>query len=100
MKKLLFVGVLFWLSVVVAFAQQADTLVEQAQDEWQVTPVGYDLVFTVKGVSFTMKHVNGGSFQMGNDSEDAYRDERPVHKVKVSPFYMGETEVTQDFWQA
>ena len=99
MKNLLFIGVLLWLSVA-SFAQQTDTLMEQPQDEWQVATVGKDLVFTVNGVSFKMKHVSGGSFQMGNASDDAYRDERPVHKVTVSSFYMGETEVTQSLWQA
>ena len=99
MRKIPLVAMLFCLSMA-SFAQQTDTLVEQSQDEWQVKTVGNDLVFTVKGVSFTMKNVNGGSFQMGNDSDDAYRDERPVHKVKVSSFYMGETEVTQALWQA
>ena len=94
MKNLLFVGLLFCLSMV-SFAQQPDTFVEQSQDEWQVKTIGNDLAFTVNGVAFTMKRVEGGSFQMGNDSDDAYRDERPVHKVKVSSFYMGETEVTQ-----
>ena len=90
------VSLLWWVPT---FAQIEETALS-TQDEWQVKTVGNDLVFTVKGVSFTMKNVNGGSFQMGNDSDDAYRDERPVHKVKVSSFYMGETEVTQALWQA
>ncbi|MEO0584308.1 MAG: formylglycine-generating enzyme family protein, partial [Bacteroidota bacterium] len=34
----------------------------------------------------------GGSFMMG--SEDGGSDEKPVHKVTLSPFYMAETEVT------
>ena len=99
MKNLLFVGLLFCLSMV-SFAQQPDTFVEQSQDEWQVKTVGNDLVFTVKGVAFTMKRVEGGSFQMGNASDDAYKDEKPVHKVMVSAFYLGETEVTQALWEA
>ena len=99
MKKLLFVGLLFCLSMV-SFAQQPDTFVEQSQDEWQVKTVGNDLVSTVNGVVFTMKRVEGGSFQMGNASDDAYKDEKPVHKVTVSAFYLGETEVTQALWEA
>jgi formylglycine-generating enzyme required for sulfatase activity len=37
--------------------------------------------------------VSGGSFNMGsNEGED---DEKPVHRVRVSSFYMGKYEVTQ-----
>jgi formylglycine-generating enzyme required for sulfatase activity len=56
--------------------------------------------FTVDGVSFTMKFVEGGTFQMGSDDGDAYDNEKPVHNVTVSSFMMGETEVTQALWKA
>jgi formylglycine-generating enzyme required for sulfatase activity len=59
--------------------------------------------FTVKGVSFTMKLVEGGTFQMGATSEqgsEAESDEKPVHSVTLSNYYIGETEVTQALWQA
>ena len=59
--------------------------------------------FTVKGVSFTMIAVEGGTFQMGATSEqgsDADSDERPVHSVTLSDYYIGEIEVTQELWQA
>ena len=59
--------------------------------------------FTVKGVSFTMIAVEGGTFQMGATSEqgsDAYSDESPVHTVTLSYYYIGETEVTQELWEA
>lgn len=58
---------------------------------------------TVNGVSFTMIAVDGGTFQMGATSEqgsDAYNDEKPVHSVTLSDYYIGETEVTQELWQA
>ena len=56
------------------------------------------LTFKVKGVSFTMMPVEGGTFQMGsNDGDD---DERPVHSVTLSDYYIGQTEVTQELWQA
>ena len=70
---------------------------------------GGDQTFTVNGVSFTMKRVQGGTFWMGaqstnpngqNYDSEAYSDESPVHSVTVSTFYMGETEVTQALWQA
>lgn len=60
-------------------------------------------IFTVNGVSFTMKFVEGGTFQMGATSEQgsvAESNEKPVHSVTLSSFYMGETEVTQALWKA
>ena len=60
------------------------------------------LTFTVNGVSFDMVEVRGGTFMMGATSEqhDADGDEKPVHQVTVSSFYMGKTEVTQALWKA
>ena len=56
--------------------------------------------FTVNGVSFTLKLVEGGTFQMGSNDSDAENDEKPVHNVTLSSYYIGETEVTQALWQA
>ena len=59
--------------------------------------------FTVNGVSFEMVRVEGGTFRMGATSEqedDAYSDEKPVHSVILSSYYIGKTEVTQALWQA
>ena len=50
------------------------------------------LIETVNGVSFKMVAIKGGTFQMGSNEGEA--DEKPVHSVTVSDFYMGETEVT------
>ena len=57
----------------------------------------------VGNVSFTMIRVDGGTFQMGATSEqgsDAYDSEKPAHQVTLSPYYIGETEVTQELWRA
>lgn len=60
--------------------------------------------FTVNGVSFKMVGVEGGTFTMGATSEqgtsDPYDDEYPTHSVTLSNFSIGETEVTQELWQA
>ena len=59
--------------------------------------------FTVNGVSFTMVSVQGGTFTMGatpEQDDEAWNNEKPAHRVTVSDFYMGETEVTQELWQA
>lgn len=45
-----------------------------------------------------MIYVQGGSFSMGSNTGND--DERPVHTVKVSSFYMSKYEVTQAQWQA
>lgn len=60
-------------------------------------------VVNVNGVSFTMIAVKGGTFQMGATSEqgsDANSNEYPVHSVTLSSYYIGETEVTQELWEA
>ena len=59
--------------------------------------------FTVNAVQFKMVRVKGGTFQMGATSEqgsDAYDDEYPVHSVTLSDYYIGQTEVTQELWEA
>ena len=60
--------------------------------------------FTVNGVSFTMIGVEGGTFTMGATSEQGTIEpgdnERPAHSVTLSSFSIGETEVTQELWQA
>ena len=61
------------------------------------------VTFTVKDVSFRMIPVQGGTFTMGATSEqdsDAKSDEKPTHEVTLSDYHIGETEVTQELWQA
>jgi formylglycine-generating enzyme required for sulfatase activity len=48
-------------------------------------------------VSDNMVRINGGTFQMG--SNKGYTDEKPVHTVTISSFYMGKYEVTQKEYQ-
>lgn len=47
-----------------------------------------DQTFEVNGVSFTMKYVEGGKIKL------------PSGKQQVEGLYIGETEVTQELWQA
>ena len=49
---------------------------------------------------FDMSFVKGGTFMMGSDAPNAEADEQPVHKVSLSDYYIGQTEVTQHLWQA
>ena len=57
---------------------------------------------TVNGIKYSMVWVEGGTFRMGATSEqgsDAYSDEKPVHSVTLSGYYIGKTEVTQALWK-
>ena len=59
--------------------------------------------FELGGVEFKMVKVEGGTFTMGATAEqgsDAYSDENPAHKVTLSDYYIGETQVTQALWKA
>ena len=59
--------------------------------------------FTVNGVTFTMVKVDGGTFDMGatdEQADSAYENEYPVHRVTLSSYYIGQTEVTQALWKA
>lgn len=58
--------------------------------------------FNVKGISFVMKQVEGGTFQMGATPEQMvpFDDEKPVHDVTLSSYYIGQTQVTQALWTA
>ena len=67
-------------------------------------------IMTLNGnVIFKMIAVEGGTFKMGaqssdsggdNYDSDAKDDESPVHDVTLSSYYIGETEVTQELWEA
>ena len=61
---------------------------------------GAEKEYTVNGVTFKMIKVAGGTFQMGSDDSDAESREKPVHSVTLSSYMIGETEVTQELWQA
>ena len=42
----------------------------------------------------------GGMFEMGNpETEGGWKDQRPVHKVTLSPFLIAKYEVSQAEWK-
>jgi len=65
-------------------------------------PSGGKFSETVGVYKFDMMLVAGGTFKMGcaDEQSDCYYDERPVHDVTLSSFYIGEYEVTQGLWKA
>ena len=50
-----------------------------------------------KEVTLEMVAISGGTFQMGSDEHDS---EKPIHTVKLEPFFMGKYPVTQKQWLA
>ena len=54
---------------------------------------------TANGVAFQVNYVQGGDFLMGDPYKNGNK-EYTIHKVALSPYYIGETEVTQELWQA
>ena len=59
-----------------------------------------DKHYNVHGVKFAMKYIKGGTSVMGATKEMGEHDDEVVHRVKVESFYLGETEVTQELWEA
>lgn len=55
------------------------------------------ITFTVKDVAFDMVLVEGGEFTMGSREQSCYGF---PHNVKLSDFYISETEVTNALWYA
>lgn len=60
------------------------------------------LHFEVGGVGFEMIFVEGGTFAMGATFEQTapLDNEFPLHEAKLSDYYIGQTEVTQELWNA
>lgn len=59
-------------------------------------------VIQANGVNFTMVYVQGGTFVMGATLEqgtDAEENERS-HVVKLSSYFISQTEVTEELWNA
>ena len=59
-------------------------------------------ILTIGKVQYKMVSVSGGTFKMGATSEQGYGDdnEKPVHNVTLSSYFIGQTEVTQALWTA
>jgi len=49
---------------------------------------------TGNSVPDDMVQISAGTFQMGDSFTEGYSNERPVHTVTLSPFYMGKYEIT------
>lgn len=47
------------------------------------------------GTGYELVLISGGEFWMGSPSGKGNSDEHPAHRVKISPFWIGVTEITQ-----
>ncbi|MCR4572450.1 MAG: SUMF1/EgtB/PvdO family nonheme iron enzyme [Lentisphaeria bacterium] len=81
-------------------AEQQRKAEEEARrkDAW----TNSDRIFSVNGVTLTLKPVRRGRFQMGSPESEAGRskDETQHWVTLTEDFWMGETEVTQAQWKA
>ena len=59
-------------------------------------PASADKTYTVGGISFTMKGI--AAVTDGNLGDDSQNDNKP-HKVSLTAYRIGETEVTQELWE-
>ena len=83
-------------------AVESNRTESKTDDVLLIRPV-QDRELEVKGIKFVMKAVEGGYFTQGASAEQGSaceNDEKPTHKVFVGSFLIGETEVTQELWQA
>ena len=84
-------------------ARTETELKEEVLDTTSLTFPKDNFTETVNGVSFNMIAVEGGTFDMGatpDQGSGANANEKPVHQVTLSDYYIGETEVTQELWEA
>ena len=54
----------------------------------------------IREIAASLVRVEGGTFQMGSDSEFANDDEQPVHAVTLSSYRIAKFTITQKQWRA
>ena len=77
--------------------ERATELLKELENDEKPTQL---LRLSANGVGFNLCFIEGGSYNMGSSDSYSYYDEKPIHSVTLSSFYMGETEVTQALWKA
>jgi len=65
---------------------------EKKKLNWVISVSGGAITGGKAGIKWVK--IPGRTFMMGSDNSDAYKDEKPVHRVRVSGFQMAKTEVT------
>ena len=87
---------IIWLGafVIVGVCLMAISIIMRSQDK---AVSSSDYIETAFGINLQMVFVQGGTFKMG--TPDGGNDEKPVHQVTLSDFFIGKFEVTQRQWQ-
>ena len=79
------------------------TACPQAAAKLEEPPVSTDKTYTVKGISFTMKKIAAVTGKSVGHPDivghNGVHDNKP-HSISLSAYFIGETEVTQELWQA
>ena len=73
-----------------------------SKDQKDEPSAGDRLVVTIKGVDFKFRYCPKGKFLMGSpETEQTMDDDENEHTVKLtSPFWIMETETTQELWES
>ena len=79
---------------VLFFALLAGMQMANAQESHE----GYTQKIEGTSLEFTMEAIPGGEFTMGSASSKE-ADEKPAHRVKIDPFWMGTYEVTWNLFE-
>lgn len=93
------------LSIIVAAAIHFSVPAVRAVEKRDAMPSQQDMrekMEMIEKIDAQMVYIKGGCFMMGSNAKDkeAYAEEKPVHEVCVSDFYIGKYEITQGQWQA
>ncbi len=90
-------GVLFCLAALVCAPQESKP--SKADRGKNFAPYRQEVPGT--GLSFEMVPIPGGEFQMGSPASEKghKKDEGPVRRVRISPFWMARLEVTWDLYE-
>ena len=79
------------------------TACPQAAAKPEEPPASTDKTYTVKGISFTMKKIAAVTGKSVGHPDivghNGVHDNKP-HSISLSAYFIGETEVTQELWQA
>jgi formylglycine-generating enzyme required for sulfatase activity len=67
-----------------------------AFDELDAQTAGENPVNPAQTMHQEMKLIAGGTFEMGDEWGDGARNEHPVHRVTLNPFFIGVYEVTNE----
>ena len=84
-------------------APQSSVSDENSDVAWDAAPkAGTRKVLTVDGVEYAFRYCPSGTFQMGSPESEEYRDsDETQHMVELTNgFWMLETEVTQEMYEA